>query len=131
MKVFELDLSEKLNPNNVVEGAKLCYAFLNLDCLEQKEVGILNKITNVTKIFREEEIPALDDFLAEYTQNRIGIVCVGAICKEDTARFQLTMLPEKGLKEPPRFLISISESEEAEKLMLLIVDLLVTEYKIM
>lgn len=131
MKVFELDLSEKLNPNSVIEAAKLCYAFLHIDYLEQKEVGILNKTTNVTTIFREDEIPMLDDFLAEYKRNRIGIVCVGDIGKENTARFQLTMLPEKGIKKPPRLLVSISESEEVEELMTLIVDLLVAEYKIM
>lgn len=104
--------------------AEICYAFLHIGKLRQKEVTILFKDTHFPKwyesggvagkTYTDTEIPSKKEFLKLYKRHRAGIMCMGCLDEEDTIRMGLVLFSEEPVKsgglESPTLVITADES---------------------
>ena len=119
-----------IDPTDEKECAKMCYAFLHLDCLYEAEATILNKEggksylpglvfpTDACAItFRSSEIPSWEEFYKIYCENRMGILCVASFDEADTDRVTLVVAPpDEMLPEDMRMIVSLNnEGDNVDK----------------
>ena len=107
-----------------VDYAEICFAFLHISKLQQKEVTILLNDTHFLKgpepggvtgkTYTDTEIPSKKEFLKLYQRHRAGIMCMGCLDDEDTIRMGLVLFPEEFVKsgslESPTLIITADES---------------------
>lgn len=95
--------------NNVVDATKeedcllACYAFLSSNNLYEKESfmpgecrensGAIECFMTEGKVYKDTNVPPLNEFLQEYKKRRKGIISIGALDKSDTKRISMSYIP--------------------------------------